>query len=134
MTHYQVAVAIVLTLTAATGAVAQSDFGAGTPENRYFRTESTVSNGRRGLVVEGYVYNVYDAYATQVLLSIDALDATGRSIETRRAFVPFDIPPRGRSFFNVPAPAGTASARVTVASFEWKGTGGGGGGGGGGGM
>ena len=135
MTHYRSAVAaIALTLTVAWGAQAQSNFGAGTPETRYFRTEPVVSAGRRGPQVEGYVYNLYDYHATRVLLSIDALDASGRLIETRHAFLPFDVPPRGRLFFETPVPSGTASARVSVESFDWKGTGGGGGGGGGGGM
>ena len=135
MTHYRRTVAaIALTLTVVTGARAQSDFGAGTPESRYFRVEPAVSAGRRGPQVEGYVYNLYDAHAKNVQLSVDALDASGRLIETRRAFVPFDVPPHGRSFFQVPAPAGTASARASVESFEWTGRGAGGGGGGGGGM
>jgi hypothetical protein len=133
MTHYRWTVAAIgLTLTVVTGAMAQSDFGAGTPESRYFRTEPTVAAGRRGPQVEGYVYNLYDAYAIRVLLRIDAVDASGRSLETRRAYVPFDVPPRGRAFFQVPAPTGTASARVAVESFEWTGRGAGGGGGGGG--
>ena len=131
MTHYRRTVAaIALTLTVVTDAHAQSNFGAGTPENRYFRTEPAVSAGRRGPQVEGYVYNLYDAHATRVLLSIEALDSSGQLIETRRAYVPFDVPPRGRSFFQVPAPAGTASARVSVESFEWTGRGSGGSGGG----
>jgi hypothetical protein len=133
MIHYRpTAAAIALTLTVITGAAGQSDFGAGTPESRYFRTELAVSAGRRGPQVEGYVYNLYDAYAIRVLLRIDAVDASGRPLETRRAYVPFDVPPRGRSFFQVAAPAGTASARVSVESFEWTGRGAGGGGGGGG--
>ena len=132
MTQYRLTVAaIALTLTVVTGAAAQSNFGAGTPESRYFRTEPAVSAGRHGPQVEGYVYNLYDAHATRVLLSIDALDASGRLLETRRAYVPFDVPPRGRSFFQVPAPAGTATARVSVESFEWTGRGAGGSGGGG---
>jgi len=133
MTHYRpAAAAIALTLSVVSGTHAQSDFGGGTPESRYFRTESAVSAGRRGPQVEGYVYNLCDAHAIRVLLRIDALDNSGRLIETRRAYVPFDVPARGRSFFQVPAPGGTASARVSVESFEWTGRGAGGGGGGGG--
>jgi hypothetical protein len=132
MIHYRPTVAaIALTLTVVTGVAGQSDFGAGTPESRYFRTEPTVSAGRHGPQVEGYVYNEYDAHAIRVLLRIDPLDGSGRPLETRRAYVPFDVPPRGRSFFQVPAPTGTASARVSVESFEWTGRGAGGGGGGG---
>jgi hypothetical protein len=124
--------AITLTLFVAVPAIAQdSGFGAGRPEDRYFRIESAVAPGRHGEEIQGYVYNVYDAHAVRVLVSIEALDASGRVLETRNAYVPFDVPARGRSFFSVPAPAGAASARVRVLSFEWTGRGAGGSGGGG---
>ena len=131
MTRYRVTVAaIALTLTATTPATAQeSNFGAGTPESRYFRTESSVAAGRRGSQVEGYVYNVYEAHAVRVRLDVEALDASGRLLERRTAYVPLDVPPHGRAFFRVGAPVGTASARVTVQSFEWAPRGGGSGGG-----
>jgi hypothetical protein len=118
--------AIALTLTAAAGAAAQ-DFGAGTPESRYFRVDSVVTAGRRGPQIQGYVYNVYDAHAVRVRLRMEALDATGRVLDTRTVFVPTDVPARGRAFFEAPAPAGTASARVSVLNFEWAPRGGGGG-------
>jgi hypothetical protein len=118
--------AIALTLTAAAGAAAQ-DFGAGTPESRYFRVDSAVAPGRHGPQVQGYVYNVYDAHAVRVRLRVEELDATGRVLETRTVLVPLDVPARGRAFFEAPAPAGTAAARVTVLSFEWASRGGGGG-------
>ena len=132
MIQYRATVtAIALTLTAVTAATAQeSNFGAGTPETRYFRTESSVGTGRGGPQVEGYVYNVYEAHALRVRLDVEALDASGRLIEHRAAYVPLDVPPHGRAYFRVGAPAGTASARVTVQSFEWAPRGGGGGGGG----
>src|SRR5438270_13571723 len=129
MTHPRVTLAaIALTLMAATGAAAQdTGFGAGTPESRYFRIDSTVTAGRHGPQVEGYVYNVYDAHALRVRLNVEALDAAGRLLERRVAFVPLDVPPHGRAFFQAPAPAGTASARVTVLNFEWAPRGAGGG-------
>ena len=132
MTHFRVTMAaIALMLIALTATRAQeSNFGAGTAESRYFRTESTVLAGRRGPQVEGYVYNVYEAHAVRVRLNVEALDAAGRVLETRIAYVPLDVPPHGRALFRVPAPAGTTSARVTVQSFEWAPRGGGGGGGG----
>jgi hypothetical protein len=130
MSHSRVTLAaIALTLTASAGATAQdSGFGAGTPETRYFRIESAVSAGRRGPQVEGYVYNVYDAHAVRVRLTVEAIDDAGRLLETRIAYVPLDVPPRGRAFFRAPVPAGTASARVSVLNFEWAPRGGGGGG------
>jgi hypothetical protein len=118
--------AIALTLTAAAGAAAQ-DFGAGTPESRYFRVDSAVAPGRRGPQIQGYVYNVYDAHAVRVRLRMEALDASGRVLDTRTVFVPTDVPARGRAFFEAPAPAGTVSARVSVLNFEWAPRGGGGG-------
>ena len=119
--------AIALTLTAAAGAAAQdTGFGAGTPESRYFRVDSAVAAGRHGPQVEGYVYNVYDAHALRVRLRVEELDATGRVLETRTVLVPLDVPARGRAFFTAPATAGTASARVSVLSFDWAPRGGGG--------
>src|SRR5882724_1856103 len=101
MTHHRVTLAaIALTLMAATGAAAQdTGFGAGTPESRYFRVDATVTAGRRGPQLEGYVYNVYDAHATRVRLNVEA-----------------------------PLPAGTTTARVSVLNFEWVPRGAGGGG------
>lgn len=121
MSHYRVMVAaIALTLTTAAGAAAQgSDFGAGTPEARYFRIESTVLAGRGGPQVEGYVYNLYDAHAERVRLRVETLDSAGQLLETGLVYVPLDVPPRGRAFFRAPVPAGTASVRVSVLNFEW---------------
>jgi len=84
--------------------------------------------GTQRAAARGYVYNVYDAHATRVRLSVEALDAAGRLLETRVVYVPLDVPPRGRSFFRAPLPPGTASARVSVLNFDWVPRGGGGGG------
>ncbi len=65
------------------------------------------------MAATGYVYNVYDAHATRVRLNVEALDAAGRLIERRVAYVPLDVPPRGRSFFRrrcLPGPRRPASA------------------------
>ena len=130
MTQHRVTLAaLALTLMATTGTAAQdTGFGAGTPESRYFRIDSTVMAGRRGPQVEGYIYNVYDAYALRVRLNVEAIDAAGRLIETRVAYLPLDVPPRGRAFFQAPLPAGATAARVSVLNFEWAPRGAGGGG------
>ena len=129
MSHSRVTLAaIALVLTAAAGAAAQdSGFGAGASETRYFRVDSAVADGRHGPHVEGYVYNFYDTHAVRVLLRVEALDSTGRVVDTRLVLLPLDVPARGRTFFRAPAPAGTASARVSVVSFDWAPRGGGGG-------
>ena len=119
MSHYRATLAvIVLALTAAAGAAAQ-DFGGGTPESRYFRVDSTVSDGKRGPQLEGYVYNVYDTNAVRLRLRVEPLDSAGRALESRLVPVSLDVPARGRAFFRAPMPAGTASARVTVNDFDW---------------
>src|SRR5436309_13372874 len=92
--------AIALTLMTAAGVAAQdSGFGAGTPEMRYFRVESAVSEGPRGSRVVGYGYNTYDVHAIWVRLRAEAVDAAGWPPETRVAYVTLDVPPRGRSVF-----------------------------------
>src|SRR5947207_15522792 len=108
MTHHRVTLAaIALTLMAATGVAAQdTGFGAGTPESRYFRIDSTVTAGRRGPQPEGYVYNVYDAHALRVRLNVEAIDAAGRLIERPDASLRLHVPPRRRPFFQGPLPGG----------------------------
>ena len=120
---------LTLWLAVAAAVVAQtSDFGANTPEARYFRIDSTLGAGRHGPQIDGYVYNLYDAHALRVRLNLDAMDASGRLLERRVVFVPLDVPPHGRALFQARVPEGTASARVSVLSFEWGARGGGGGG------
>lgn len=122
--------ALALTLVMVAAATGQdSGFGAGRPEDRYFRIESAVVSGRRGPEVQGYIYNLYDAHATRVRLRVEPLDGAARALETRTAYVPLDVPPHGRSYFTAPVPAGTVSARVSVLNFEWAPRGGAGGGG-----
>jgi hypothetical protein len=97
-----------------------------TPEERYFRVESSVLNGKKGPEIEGYVYNVYDQQATRVRLRVESRDAAGQKIDERFVFVPLDVPPRGRSYFRAPVAASTATTRATVFYFEWSPRGGGG--------
>src|SRR5256885_3806600 len=120
MTHPRVTLAaIALTLMAATGAAAQdTGFGAGTPESRYFRIDSTVTAGRRGPQLEGYVYNVYDAHALRVRLNVEAIDAAGRLIERRVASPPPDGPPPLPPLFPAPPPPGPSSAPLHALDFR----------------
>src|SRR5256885_16632004 len=121
MTHPRVTLAaIALTLMAATGAAAQdTGFGAGTPESRYFRIDSTVTAGRRGPQLEGYVYNVYDAHALRVRLNVEAIDAAGRLIERRAAHLPPDVPPPGPPVLPPPPPPGPPAAPRTLPNLDW---------------
>ena len=125
MSYCRVTLAAIAVVLSTSGLVAAQDFGAGTPESRYFRVESSVIPGRKGPQVEGYVYNVYDYGATRVRLRVEALDGAGQRLDERIVYVPLDIPPRGRSYFRAPTAPGATSARVTVLNFEWVPRGGG---------
>lgn len=108
-----------------TAAAQESNFGGGRPEERYFSVEATLGSTRRGSVAEGYVTNRYDHYASRVVLTLIPVDATGRQLDPVTVYVP-DVPPRGRTFFRTPVPAGATSVRASVAYFEWAPRGGGG--------
>jgi hypothetical protein len=119
--------AIALVLATAGGAAAQdTGFGAGTPESRYFRVESSVVPGRGGVPrLEGHVYNVYDLAAIRVTLAVEPQDARGVPLDRQLVRVPLDVPARGRAFFQAKLPAGATTARVNVQSFDWVPRGGG---------
>jgi hypothetical protein len=107
-------------------AAAQSDFGGGRPEERYFSVEAGVGNGRHGPLVEGYVHNRYDFHAERVRLALTLTDASGGQLPPVTAYVG-DVPPRGRAFFQTPVPPGAAKVTASVSYFEWTPRGGGGG-------
>ena len=93
------------------------------------RVEWSAEEDRRGrAVVSGYIYNDREgAYATGVRLRVEALDASGKTVDSTTGYVYGDVPPSNRSYFEIKAPAKAASYRVTVQSYAWRGYGGGGG-------
>lgn len=128
LTRRSFAVSLLLVPMLARRAAAQSDFGGGRPEERYFSVEARVVSGRRGPMAEGYVYNRYDFHADRVRVALTPADAAGRPLGTITAYVA-EVPPHSRSFFQVPLPQEPASVTARVESFEWTPRGGGGGGG-----
>jgi hypothetical protein len=125
MTRRAFALGVLLAPLLAGSAVAQeSNFGAGRPEDRYFAVEAGVGAGRRGPIVEGYVINRYEYYATRVVVSLVPVDGAGRSLPSVTAYV-HDVPPRGRTFFRAPVPAGATAVRASVAAYDWAPRGGG---------
>jgi hypothetical protein len=125
MTRRRFALGLVLTPFAARAAAAQeSNFGGGRPEERYFSVEATLGSGRRGPVAEGYVTNRYDHYASRVALTLIPVDANGRPLGPITTYVS-GVPPRGRTFFRTPVPAGATGVQASVAYYEWAPRGGG---------
>ena len=83
---------------------------------RYVRVEWETSQGRRGPVVAGHVYNLYGQTADRVRLAIETVDGSGQVTGTTYVHILGQVPSGGRSYFEVPAPA--SSYRVRVLSFE----------------
>lgn len=125
LTRRRFAAALLVASLDARRAGAQSDFGAGRPEERYFTVEARVDNARRGPVAEGYVYNRHEVHAVRVRLGVTPIDATGRPLPAVTAWVG-DVPPRSRAFFTAPLPAGVSGVTASVTSFDWAPRGGGG--------
>ena len=105
-----------LLLMAPMTAVAQSYAIQGV--ERYLRVESSTSQGRRGPVVSGYVYNLYGHPADRVRLVIEAVDGAGTVTASTFVYVLGQVPVDGRAYFESPAPAASGTYRVRVLSFE----------------
>ncbi len=96
---------------------------------RDFRLDWQVTRGKKGPVIEGYVYNMALRSAERMGLQIERLDGTGQVVGNSTARVLGVVPMNGRAYFSTSVPE-AVSYRVEVVTFDW-GCGGSGGGGGG---
>jgi hypothetical protein len=119
------AVALAMLLICSTAGVA----GAQVSGRSVLRLEWTAAEDRRERpIVSGYVYNQRaGTYATEMRLQVEALDASGQAVGSTTGFVFGDVPPSGRSYFEIKAPAKAGSYRVTIQGFSWRAYGAGGG-------
>ncbi len=92
-----VALTVAALLTGAAGVSAQI-YAPQTLE-RYFRLEWDVTRGRKGPVVEGYVYNTGPLNAERMRLQIECLDASGRAFGSSTVWVLGLVPMDGRAYF-----------------------------------
>ncbi len=116
-----------LALAAVGVETAKAQMASRTPES-YLRVESTVEPSKSGRQrITGYVYNERDLRAANVQLLVEALDASGQVVGSTPAWVYGEVPPRNRSYFEVPLSLSGSSYRVTVRSVDWRGYGAGGG-------
>jgi hypothetical protein len=92
---------------------------------RYFtlQWQAGDTNGRPD--VHGVILNEYGFAARKIRLLIDSLDARGGVTAQTIAYVPFDLTPGMRSYFEARVPARAASYRVSVFQWEWIQAGGG---------
>ena len=93
---------------------------------RYFRIDAapTPTQGRRGPIISGYIYNLYGYTFDNVKVIVEALDGTGRVTNSSVAYIQGTIPAGGRTYFETPAPSGGTTYRVRVGSFDPVGRGG----------
>jgi hypothetical protein len=122
------AAALLTLLISSSAGVARAQVS-GRPTDQDLRLEWAAAEDRRGRpVVSGYVYNQRaGSYATSMRLLAEALDASGQVVGSTTGFVVGDVPPSGRSYFEIKAPAKAATYRVTIQTFTWRAYGGGGG-------
>lgn len=79
---------------------------------------------RQTVTVSGYVYNERNEMVRYVQVLIQVIDGSGRVVARGYHSVVGDISSGGRAFFNGVVPAGGATYRVDVASFQQAGDGG----------
>lgn len=128
MTRSKMLVMSALGLLFATPVLAQ-DTGRLTPllvdGSRYFKLEWQAADqgGRPG--VQGFILNDYGFAARKVRLLVDSLDGAGGVTAQTLAYVPGDLTPGARYYFETPVPARAESYRVVVFQWEWIQSGGG---------
>jgi hypothetical protein len=94
---------------------------AGSQNDRYFRVEAERGTTRRGKpILYGWVYNDYGLPATDVRLLAEAVEAGGQVADRKAGYVNGEIPAFSRAYFEMAAPSGGASERVTVSSFFFR--------------
>lgn len=90
----------------------------GAPAAQFFRVQWEAAERPEGVRVTGYVYNDLMYSTTNVRLSIEVLDTSGRVVAERSAWVLGDVQAGGRAFFAVPVQMKGAMYRVSVSSFD----------------
>src|SRR5712692_6541626 len=78
---------------------------------------------RGGIQISGYVYNERDQWAANPRLLVESLDAAGQVTASTLVYAVSDVPPRSRSYFEVPVTGGASTYRVTVRYVDWRGYG-----------
>src|SRR5215469_7764921 len=95
--------------------------------DRRLRLDWEVGTWHGRPVIQGYVYNDYLRAASNVLLLVETLDASGAVTARAIGFVRGVVPNNDRSYFEVPLKTVGASYRVSITDFDWRDSGGAGG-------
>jgi hypothetical protein len=114
------AVLLAAALTDATGAGAEGLTPLEVDWEQIFRLDWKLSGqGGQGLI-EGRIYNVSFYGTSRIQLLVDQLDASGRTVSQRLAWLGFSLKPGDSAYFDVSVPARDAAYRVRVYAFDRK--------------
>jgi hypothetical protein len=92
---------------------------------RYFTLQWRAADTHGRPEVHGVVVNEFGFGARKIRLLVDSLDANGAVTAQTIVYLPFDLTPGSRSYFEAPVPARAASYRVSLFQWEWIQAGGG---------
>ena len=116
---YTISLALALILGAGQpGWPAMTQSPSGIDERLRFEWEASRTRSGRP-ILEGYLYNDWKRVAYNVVLVVEALDASGQVVDRAVSMLPGIVPAFNRAYFEVPLASAGASYRIRVSSFEW---------------
>jgi hypothetical protein len=92
---------------------------------RYFRVQWEAGERAQRPEVHGHILNEFGFPARKVRLLVNSLDPAGAVTDQTLVYVPGELLPGSRYYFETPVPAPATSYRVVVFQFEWIQAGGG---------
>ncbi len=109
---------LAVTLTTMTGTIVAAAQTPAPDSQAPFRFEIAPSVGRRGLGVEGYVYNGSDYRITNIRVQIEGLDDNGAVTTSTSGWVMGTINAGSRGYFSLPMSSAAKTYRATVQSYD----------------
>jgi hypothetical protein len=102
------------------GAAAQSLVPLEVDWEQVFRLDWKLSEQNGQGLIAGKIYNISFYGTSRIQLLVDQLDASGRTVSQRIAWLGFSLKPGDSAFFDVSVPDGSAAYRVRVFAFNRK--------------
>jgi hypothetical protein len=120
MRRVLVAVSLLLLLAEASDSGAQSLTPLEIDWQQIFRFEWQVTDRDSRALIFGKIYNVSFYGVSRIQLLVDQLDAGGRVVAQRIAWLGFSLQPGESAFFDVSVPDREAAYEVRVYAFDRK--------------
>ena len=90
----------------------------GRPSDQWFRVSWEPRRHGAAPALEGYVYNEWVFWVSDVRLRVEGLDAESRPVGETFVWTSRSIAPGDRAYFVSPVVPGATGYRITVASFN----------------